>query len=78
MQFTIKCTWDAEAGVWYVEESDVPGLVAEAPTLEAMETLLASRVPELLDLNLPDWTGEQALGPPSFELITRQRLAIAC
>ena len=51
MHYEIHVEWDAEAGVWYVEDSNVPGLVGEAPTLEAMMTLLRVRVPEMLAEN---------------------------
>ncbi|MGO9684709.1 MAG: DUF1902 domain-containing protein [Beijerinckiaceae bacterium] len=40
VEFTVTCEWDNEATVWYVSESNVPGLTAEAPTQESMEKLL--------------------------------------
>ena len=49
--YEINVEWDAEAGVWYIEDSNVPGLVGEAPTLEAMVALLQTRVPEVLEEN---------------------------
>ena len=49
--YEIRVEWDAEAGVWYIEDSNVPGLVGEAPTLEAMMVLLRVRVPEVLEEN---------------------------
>lgn len=49
--FTVKAEWDAEAGVWYVADSDVPGLVAEAGTLEELVRDIAVIVPEILELN---------------------------
>lgn len=52
--FTITCEWDAEAEVWYVSESNVPGLAAEAPTVEAMNAVLRERVPELIRANVPE------------------------
>jgi hypothetical protein len=48
---TIRCDWDAEAHVWYVTESDVPGLSLEASTQKAMTAKLRRAVPELLELN---------------------------
>lgn len=51
MHYEIHVEWDAEAGVWYIEDSNVPGLVGEAPTLEAMMSLLRVRVPEMLAEN---------------------------
>jgi len=43
--------WDAEAGVYYVSKSDVPGLVAEAEDLEALLAKLRVLIPELVRLN---------------------------
>ena len=51
MHDEIWVEWDAEAGVWSIEDSPVPGLVGEAPTLAAMMTLLQVRVPEMLAEN---------------------------
>jgi hypothetical protein len=44
MNYEIRIDWDDEAQVWFVEESNVPGLVGESPTLEAMMALLRARV----------------------------------
>lgn len=51
MSYEIRIEWDAEARVWYIEDSNVPGLVGETPTLEAMMALLKVRVPEMLEEN---------------------------
>lgn len=51
MYYEIRVEWDAEADVWYIEDSNVPGLVGEAPTLESMMALLQVRVPEMLEEN---------------------------
>jgi predicted RNase H-like HicB family nuclease len=49
--YTVHCTWDAEASVWHVSESDVPGLATEAATVEEMNRKLERMIPELLDAN---------------------------
>ena len=49
--YTVKCAWDAEARVWYVKETNVPGLATESATVEAMTRKLRSLIPELLALN---------------------------
>lgn len=67
-RYTVTCHWDEEAQVWYVAETDVPGLATEAATVEEMEDKLLRMVPELLALN-------QAPGPTQpvlFELIARK------
>lgn len=45
----IKAARDDDAQVWFVESSDVPGLNAEAGTLEALIDLLPSVVQDLID-----------------------------
>ena len=49
--YEVRAHWDAEAGVWWAESDDVPGLVAEAETLEQLVAELRSLVPELLETN---------------------------
>ena len=65
--YTVTCHWDDEARVWYVAETDVPGLVTEAATLEQLEQKLLVMIPELLELNVPGFTA-----PVPFELIARK------
>jgi len=47
----VKAEWDAEAEVWVATSDDLPGLVTEAETVEALQRKLAIMVPELLDAN---------------------------
>lgn len=49
--YVIVCAWDDEAKVWYIQESEVPGLSIEAPTREAMNNRIEQAIPELLRLN---------------------------
>ncbi len=49
--YTVKCAWDAEARVWYVQETNVPRLATESATVESMTRKLRSLIPELLALN---------------------------
>lgn len=48
---TVTAFWDAEANVWVAESDDVPGLVAEAETIEEPTAKLEVLIPELLELN---------------------------
>ena len=32
----VQATYDPDAGVWWAESEDLPGLVSEAPTLDAL------------------------------------------
>jgi predicted RNase H-like HicB family nuclease len=51
MVYRILAHWDAAAGVWWAESTDVRGLVAEANTFEGLVANLHELVPELLKLN---------------------------
>jgi hypothetical protein len=47
----VRAEWDEEARVWVATSDDVPGLVTEADTTEALIAKLQVMVPELLELN---------------------------
>jgi len=70
MHYSIHIEWDAEVGLWYIADSNVPGLVGEAPTLEAMMTLLHDRVPEMLAEN--DCPADDAI---PLQVLTTSNLA---
>ncbi len=50
-QITVHAEWDAEAGVWVATSDDVPGLITEADTVEALADKLTVMIPELLEAN---------------------------
>ena len=49
--FELEAKWDSEGGVWIAESDDVPGLVAEADSPNALVRKLRILIPELLELN---------------------------
>ena len=49
--YTVTCRWDDEARVWYVADSDVPGLATGADTLDELVRKLQAVIPELLEIN---------------------------
>lgn len=51
LSIIVRATWDDEASVWVADSSDVPGLVTEAATFEALRDQIFSMIPELLELN---------------------------
>ena len=50
-ELLIKLTWDQEARVWIAESDDVPGLVLESGSFDALIERVRVAVPELLELN---------------------------
>ena len=53
MQFTVTVCHDEKEGVWFVQASEVPGLNAEAPTLDALVDAITDLAPDLVAANLP-------------------------
>ena len=49
--YDVFARWDAEAGVWVAHSDDIPGLVAEASTWDALKAKLGALAPELIELN---------------------------
>ncbi|MDZ4842793.1 MAG: DUF1902 domain-containing protein [Hyphomicrobium aestuarii] len=47
----VKAVFDPIAKVWVADSADVPGLVAEAATLEALADTVRIRIGELIELN---------------------------
>lgn len=65
--FFVRADWDPEAGVWVATSDEVPGLVTEAETLEALSAKLEHLVPELLEAN-----GVPLDAEVPFELLARR------
>jgi len=72
-EFIIKVSLDSESGVYYVAESNVPGLHAEADSLDEMRDTIFELAPDLLLAN-------GVIKPPNhdievpLELVMRERL----
>lgn len=49
----VTAEWDDQAGMWYVSECTLPGLVTEAPTAEALLEKIAAMAADLVE---PDRT----------------------
>ncbi|MEY8335739.1 DUF1902 domain-containing protein [Lachnospiraceae bacterium 47-T17] len=54
MEYTITFTWDNETNVWIATSDDIPGLVLESGSFDALLERTRFAVPELLDLNDSD------------------------
>jgi hypothetical protein len=73
----VKAAYDAEAAVWYVEDSDLHGVNAWAPTVEELLGKLPAVVLDLLEAE-----GYAGDGEVPIELVARAntsaRLGAAC
>lgn len=53
MSYKIKFQWDEKAAVWIATSEDVPGLVLESGSFDALVERVRYAVPELIELNGP-------------------------
>ena len=51
MSCRINFVWDEEAAVWIATSNDIPGLVLESGSFDALVERVRYAVPELLTLN---------------------------
>ncbi len=51
MEYEVNFTWDDEANVWIAQSDDIPGLVLEGGSLDALFERVRFAAPELIELN---------------------------
>jgi len=51
MEYRVNFTWDEEANVWIAQSDDIPGLVLEGGSLDALFERVRFVAPELIELN---------------------------
>ncbi len=69
-RWTIRANYDPDAGVWYAVDGDIPGLAADAATLEALAAKAGAMLPDLLDIHADDIVDRSRLiGPHRIRII---------
>ena len=71
-KFVINASWDDVASVWYVKESNVPGLATEADSIPELLEKIKVMVPELMELNGGEVLGREV----PLELLTSQQTSV--
>ena len=51
MEYKVYFTWDNESSVWIAQSDDIPGLVLEGGSLDALIERVRFTAPELIQLN---------------------------
>lgn len=72
MEYIVNLTWDPDASVWVATSDDIPGLVLESGSFDALLERVRFVAPELLALN-------QHKGSPltlTFHSERRERIAM--
>lgn len=54
MEYTVNFAWDNDAAVWIATSDDIPGLVLESGSFDALLERTRFAIPELLSLNNSD------------------------
>lgn len=68
--WTIRAGYDPEAHVWYTVDGDIPGLAADAESLEALAEKAGSMLSDLLEINADLIVDKRRLmGPHSIRII---------
>ena len=50
-EYTIILSWDDEAAVWVAESEDIPGLILESGSFDALVERVKIAVPDLLEVD---------------------------
>ena len=50
-EYLVNFLWDSEAAVWIATSEDIPGLVLESGSFDALIERVRTAAPELLSLN---------------------------
>jgi len=69
MEYCVRLDWDSEAAVWVATSEDIPGLVLESGSIDALIERVRYAVPELLALN-----HQEPGNALNFRLERRERL----
>jgi len=51
MLYKVNFIWDEEASVWIAQSDDIPGLILESGSLDALIERVCFAAPELIELN---------------------------
>ena len=72
MEYIVNLNWDSEADVWIATSEDIPGLVLESGSFDALLERVRFVVPELPSMNPPQKTPLNLV----FQSQRRERLAL--
>lgn len=72
MDYVVNLTWDADALVWVATSEDIPGLVLESGSFDAIVERIRIAAPEMLKLN---GTTQNAMNL-TFKSTRQERIAI--
>ncbi len=72
MEYSVTFSWDNEADVWIATSNDIPGLVLESGSFDALIERVRFAVPELLEMD------KSANSPFSLVFTSERRERMVC
>jgi Domain of unknown function (DUF1902) len=84
IELNIHLAYDQDAKVWYIADSDIPGLCLEADNPQALIARIEASAPEMIELNkaeiLAKHDGKRSEKPPRLSLrpVFDSPLVLAC
>jgi hypothetical protein len=69
----VNVSHDEREGTWHVLSSDVPGLHAEAESLDALIEIISDFAPDLISANISDWATRY---PAGLSLLVQHKVSI--
>ena len=68
--WNIRANYDPEARVWYTLDGDIPGLLADAETIEELAAKAGAMLPDLLEIHGDRFSDQGRLqGPHRIHVI---------
>ncbi len=67
MEYVVNLDWDNEADVWIATSEDIPGLVLESGSYDALLERVRFAIPELLEMN------EKAPSPLALTFLSKRQ-----
>lgn len=75
--FRITAAYDKETSVWFVADSDIPGLCTEGENLDELQANIEALIPDLFELNRHLIQDSLPNSVP-WELVAQKELSLGC
>lgn len=67
--WSVHANYDPVERIWYIVDTDVPGLTTEGETLERLGERVTAVMPELIELNAHEIAEDRRAGPHVLRLV---------
>ncbi len=75
--WTLKAEYDPEAHVWYTVEGDMPGILADAETIDELARKASGQLLDMLEINADLFPLERLQGEHSIRIVAHDERTFA-